>query len=349
MNKISHRTITACVLAIAAVVSACGSSGTAESSHPTVVLVTYSSFALDKLVKAAVEAEIGATIQLRQSGDAGEALSKAILTSGRPEGDVFFGVDNTLLTRALDANLFDAYTPKALAQVPAALDLDPLHRMVPIDSGSVCVNYDKSWFANKGVAPPSSFEDLADPRYKDLLVVESPVTSSPGLVFLMATHEHFGASAGSYWRNLASNGVVVTGSWDDAWESRYTVNGGDRPLVVSYASSPPAEVFYSEGKLTEPTSGVALSTCARQVEMAGVLRGAPHPDLARKLVEAMLSEQWQAGLPLTNFVDPARRGVEVPELYAKFSAHPPAPVMIAPAQAGERRDDWIDEWRTIME
>ena len=220
---------------------------------------------------------------------------------------------------------------------------------MPVDSGSVCVNYDKKWFADRAIKPPVSFEDLAAPQYKDLLVVESPVTSSPGLVFLMATHAHFGAAADDFWRDLSRGGVAVVGSWDDAWESRYTVNGGDRPLVVSYASSPPAEVFYSEGKLTEPASGVAMSTCARQVEMAGVLRGAAHPDLAHKLIEAMLSAQWQAALPLTNFVDPVRRGVDLPDLYEKFAARPPAPITIAPDQAGQRRDDWIGSWRSIME
>lgn len=349
MNTITHRVLGAAVLVVMVLAAACGTGSSSDTSAPTVVLVTYTSFALDKKVKASVETEIGAKIEIRQSGDAGAALSKAILTAGRPEGDVFFGVDNTLLTRALDAEVFDTYTPTALSEVPREFDIDPSHHLVPIDSGAVCVNYDKKWFTDRQMKPPGSFEDLADPAYKNLLVVENPVTSSPGLVFLMATHTHFGTSTDDFWRALARNGVTVSGSWDDAWETRYSVNGGDRPLVVSYASSPPAEVFYSDGKLAEPASAVAVSTCARQIEMAGVLRGAPHRDLAHRLVEAMLSEQWQAALPLTNFVDPVRSGVELPALYERFAAQPPAPIVIAPDQAGAQRDAWIDAWRSIME
>ena len=336
-------------LVVGAVVAGCGTGSTKAKGPATVVLVTYSSFALDKQVQAQVEKTLGAKIELRQSGDAGEALSKAILNAGKPEGDVFFGVDNTLMTRALDAKLFDSYAPRPLAQVPPAMDLDTSRHLSPIDSGSVCINYDKKWFADKAIAPPTSFDDLADARYKDLLVTENPVTSSPGLVFMMATHARYGDAADDYWRKLKANGVAVVGSWDEAAEKRYTVAGGDRPLVVSYASSPPAEVVYSEGKLTEPTSGVAEGTCALQVEMAGLLRGAAHPALGRKLLDAMLSIEWQQALPLTNFVDPARRDAVLPDVYQKFALHPAAPITLDPATVGASRDQWVDEWRKILE
>ena len=337
-------------LVAGAVLAGCGAAETTATPPAKVVLVTYSDFALDKSVQAKVEQAIGAKIELRQSGDAGEALSKAILDAGRPEGDVFFGVDNTLMTRALDARLFDSYTPRPLPEVPPAMDLDPSHHLSPIDSGSVCINYDKKWFTARGVAPPTSFEDLADARYRNLLVIENPVTSTPGLVFMMATHAHFGSGTDEYWRTLKANGVAVVGSWGDAYEKRYTgAAGGDRPLVVSYASSPPADVVYSGGKLTEPTSGVVEGTCALQIEMAGLLRGAPHPALGRKLLDAMLSIEWQQALPLTNFVDPARRDVVLPDVYQKFALHPAAPITLDPAAVGAHRDEWVDAWRKIVE
>ncbi len=325
------------------------SSSTTANSKETgpVVLVTYADYAIDETVKSQVEASIGAKIEVRMNGDAGAALSKAIVTAGKPEGDVFFGVDNTSMTRAIDARLFDGYTPNLLAQVPPAMDLDKSHRMVPIDSGSVCVDYDKKWFADKGLAPPTSFDDLADPKYKKLLAIENPVTSSPGLVFLMATHAKYGTGAADYWRKLKANGVAVVGSWGDAWNTRYTVHKGDRPLVISYASSPPAEVVYDN--LKEPQSGVIENTCARQVEMAGVLRGAAHPVLARKLIDAMLTPLWQGSLPTSNFVDPIRTDVAIPDVYKQFAAHLSAPISIDPAAAGANRDKWIDEWRSIVE
>ena len=83
-----------------------------------------------------------------RSGDAGAAVNQAILTKDNPQGDVFFGVDNTFLSRALDDGLFTPYEAKGLDQVPDELQLDPEHRVTPVDYGDVCVNYDKEAFAD---------------------------------------------------------------------------------------------------------------------------------------------------------------------------------------------------------
>lgn len=318
---------------------------------PTITILTYSSYVLDDDVKAQVERELGVRLEVQATGDAAEALSAAILTAGRPEGDVFFGVDNTLLSRALAGEAFEApaTAPANLDAVPDDLRLDPTGTLVPIDVGPVCVDYDTQWFAEHGIDPPQTFDDLVDPAYRDLLVVESPVTSSPGLVFLMAIHEAKGSGAADYLRALVDNGVSVSGSWDDAWNTQYTVNGGDRPLVVSYASSPPAEVFYSEGAIDTPRTGIVGSTCAEQVEFAGVLRGTEHPEQAAAVVNAMLGVTWQESLPLTNFVYPANPDATPPELFTTFAPRPTDVVRLDPATIDEHRDAWIDEWRSIVE
>jgi thiamine transport system substrate-binding protein len=180
-------------------------------------------------------------------------------------------------------------------------------------------------------------------------VVENPALSSPGLAFLAATHATFGDGTDAYWGRLRDNGVVVAASWDDAWYSRYSGSGGDRPLVVSYSSSPPAEVIYSEDGLTEPISGVLGETCFRQVEFAALLAGAEHPDAGRALLDAMVSEAWQADLPLSNFVFPARRDVALPDTFARWAVRPADPITLPAAEIGEQRADWIDQWRRIME
>ncbi len=346
----SHPTVWSVAVGVVVVLAAsCASTDEADDGVPTVRLVTYSSFVADQEMLSGVEERLGARIEIISRGDAGAALSEAILTAGRPEGDVFFGVDNALMGRALAGDLFDELGDVALDMVDPALRLDDSGTLAPIQFGDVCVNYDRSALLAAGVAPPESFEDLTDPAYRGMLVVENPATSSPGLVFLAATHEQFGDAAAVFWEDLAANDVAVAGSWDDAWGLRYTVNGGDRPLVVSYASSPPAEVYYSDGTLDEPVSGVADRTCARQVEFAGVLNGADDPDLARRLIEEMLAIPWQESLPLTNFVLPARVGVELPEEFSAHYSAPPASVTLDPATVGEGRDAWIDEWRTLIE
>lgn len=328
------------------------SSSPEAEETPTITIVTYSSYVLDDEVKAAVERDLGVKLEVNATGDGAEALSAAILTAGRPEGDIFFGVDNTLLSRAIAGEVFAETSLDDLpnlAGIPDELRLDDTGRLVPVDVGPVCVDYDQQWFADQGLEPPATLEDLTDPQYRDLLVVESPVTSSTGLVFLMGTHAALGDGADQFWKDLVANGVSVAGSWDDAWNAQYTVNGGDRPLVVSYASSPPVEVVYSDGALTEPRSGVIEATCTDQIEFAGVLRGTDHPDEAAAVLDAMLGETWQASLPLANFVYPARTGVDVPEEFATWAPRPADSITLDPDVIDANRDEWVEEWRAIAE
>jgi thiamine transport system substrate-binding protein len=291
----------------------------------------------------------GTAIKVISTDDAGAALNRALLNAGSPEGDVFFGVDNTFLSRAQESDAFLPHRPTGLANVPRELQLDDSGRFTPIDEGSVCVDYDTEWFAEHQLDPPASLAALTDPRYRDLLLVEDPAASSPGLAFLAATHSASGDRTDQYWSALKANGVAVAASWDDAWNTRYTVNGGDRPLVVSYASSPPAEVVFSEPRIDAPRSGVIGSTCFRQVEFAAVLDGAAHPDSARLLVDEMLTEAWQSELPLSNFVYPARTSVKLPAEFDKWAQRPADPITIDAATIGAQRDDWITAWRNVME
>ena len=332
--------------------NAATTTGSNSAETPTITIVTYSSYVLDEEVQAKVEKDLGVKLEISATGDGAEALTAAILTAGRPEGDIFFGVDNTLLSRAVAGNLFVPLDPadvSNLAEIPEELLLDESGQLVPIDVGPVCVDYDQQWFAERGLEPPVSLQDLTDPKYRDLLVVQSPVTSTPGLVFLMATHALLGDDADAFWQGLVDNGVSVAGSWDDAWYSQYTVSGGDRPLVVSYASSPPAEVFYSEGAVTTPRTAVIETTCADQVEFAGVLDGSKHVDKATEVINAMLDIAWQESLPLTNFVYPARPDAAEPDLFTQFAPRPAASTVLDPAEIDERRDEWIDDWRSIVE
>jgi len=340
----------AVLLAFVALValSACGGE---ERAPDQVVLVTHDSFAISKPVRNAFERETGLKLRVLQSGDAGEALNKALLTAGDPQGDVFFGVDNNLLTRALDQDLFEPYASPQLTHVPPDFVLDREHRVTPIDHGEVCLNYDKGWFREHHIPPPGSFEDLADLRYRNLLVVENPATSTPGLAFLLATVAHFGFDGWQdYWRELKANGVLVVDGWEEAYTVRFSGSSGkgERPIVVSYASSPPAEVVYAGKPLKTAPTAVVASTCFRQVELAGVLRGARNEEGARKLIDFMLSPTFQRDVPLSMFVFPVREGVRLPKVFAEYAVAPESPLDLPPNVIGANRDAWIREWTGIV-
>ncbi len=317
------------------------------------VVVSHDSFAASEDVIKEFENANNAKVQILKSGDAGAALNKAILAgAANPLGDVFFGADNTFLSRALNADLFESYQPASQSSIPAAFQLDSQSRLSPIDYGDVCLNYDKQWFQEKNIAPPQSLDDLTKPEYKSLLVVENPATSSPGLAFLLATIAHFGEDKYlDFWQQLRANDVAVSEGWEDAYYTKSTWSGsGDRPIVVSYATSPAAEVYFSDGKFTEPPTGNVLGdqSCFRQIEFAGVFKNAAHPELARRFLDFLLSPRFQADIPLQMFVFPVMPDTPLPDFY-KFAETPAQPAQLDAAQIDAKRDEWIRAWtQTVL-
>ena len=339
-----------CSLALGAALVLAGCGGSDEP--PTeVVLVTHDAFAISPAVKKAFEDESGLKLKILKAGDAGEVVTRALLTAGNPEGDVLFGVDNNLLQRALDGDVFEAYDPPALADVDPALILDPEDRATPIDRGDVCLNYDRAWFSSHELAPPRTLADLTQPRYRGLLVVQNPATSTPGLAFMLATIAKFGDGWQGYWRKLRANDVLVVDGWEDAYYARFSGAAGSkgkRPVVVSYASSPPAEVIFRDPRPAEAPTGVVAATCFRQIELAGVLRGARNPEGARKLVDFMLSKRFQEDIPLQMFVFPARSDAALPPEFERFAVVPKHPLQLPPAEIEQNRERWVDEWTDIV-
>ena len=341
--------IRVCALACLALALA-GCMGGDEASTE-VVLVTHDSFAISDEVKKAFEDESGLTLRILKAGDAGEIVTRALLTAGNPEGDVLFGVDSNLLGRALDSDVFDAYESPELASVDPELVLDPEHRVTPIDRGDVCLNYDKGWFAERSLAPPQNLVEVTLPRYRGLLVVQNPATSTPGLAFMLATIAQFGDRWQGYWRKLRANDVLVVDGWEDAYYARFSGaagSKGNRPIVVSYASSPPAEVIFRDPRPDEAPTGVVEESCFRQVELAGVLRGATNEDGASALIDFMLSKRFQEDIPLQMFVFPARSDAALPPEFERFAVIPESPLELPPEEIEANRERWVDEWTDIV-
>ena len=330
-----------------------GSTASSEPTPQTITLLTYDSFTEPEVLKD-FTARTGITVRVAKAGDAGTLVNKAILTKGNPEGDVLWGLDNTLLSRALgEKGLFVPYESPELGSLdPAATALVPGHEVTPVDTGDVCLNYDKAWFGDRNIAPPASFDDLITPAYRDLLVVQNPTTSSPGLAFLLATVAKYGPEGFvGWWESLRANGVTVVDSWDAAYYNEFTQggSGGTRPIVVSYASSPPATVIYaSDPKPAEPTTATVDATCFRQVEFAGILQGTKHEEVARALIDFLVSEEFQAALPESNFVYPVRAGVALPDLFERFAKPAANPLTVNPADIAANRDNWIAAWTAAV-
>ena len=341
------------VLAALMLVAAGCADGTPDDEGPqTIRLVTHDSFYVSEGTLGQFEAETGHTVEHLEAGDAGTMVNQAVLTRDNPVADVMFGIDNTFLGRALDEDLFEEYVSPRLVDVPDSLELDT--RVTPIDFGDVCLNYDIAGLAERGVEPPSTLRDLTNPEYAGLLVVEHPGTSSPGLAFLLATIATFGEEGDytwdSFWSDLVANDVLVTAGWEDAYYGSFSGGSGegDRPIVVSYASSPPAEVIYADPPVTEAPTGVVTAGCFRQIEFAGILAGTPVPNAARQLVDFMLGLTFQEDIPLNMFVFPANENAELPDEFVRYTEIPDEPAVVTPEEIDANRSRWIEEWIEVV-
>jgi len=316
-------------------------------------IMTHDSFAVSENLITDFEKENNVEINFLLSGDTGAALNRAILTKESPQADVFFGVDNTFLSRALDEEIFEPYNSPMLVNIDNSLRLDLENYALPVDFGDVCINFDKAYFEENQLSIPSSLSDLLLPEYEGLLVVENPATSSPGLAFMLATIAEFGEEGYlDFWSDLKANGVVVVNDWESAYYSNFSASAGkgNQPMVVSYGSSPPAEVIFSETPLDDaPTASIiAPNTCFRQIEFVGILKGTQQRELAEKFVDFLLDVPFQEDLPLQMFVFPANQKAKLPPEFEKFAQIPDQPAKLDLDLIAQNREKWIQDWTLVV-
>jgi thiamine transport system substrate-binding protein len=319
----------------------------------SLTVMTHDSFAVREGLISDFENENKVAVTFLRSGDSGSALNRAILSKEAPMADVFYGVDNTFLSRALHAEIFEPYESPLLSKIPAEYQLDESHRALPVDYGDVCLNYDRAYFEENGLAVPQSLEALAQPEYQGLLVVENPATSSPGLAFLLATVAYFGPEGYlDYWRSLRENGVVVVNDWETAYYTNFSGSSGQgsQPLVVSYSSSPPAEVYFSAEPLDAPPTGAitAPGTCFRQVEFVGILKGTSKRAMAEVFVDFLLDVYFQDEMPLQMFVFPVHEDARLPDVFKQHAQIADQPASLSPADIDANRDIWIQQWEEVV-
>ena len=326
--------------------------GLSNAAPRMLTVITHDSFNLDKKLIQAFELQNNLRVAFVKGGDAGAMTNKLILTKKNPLADVVYGIDNTLLGKALSANILEPYKPKAAALIPLEYRLDNAWHITPINYGFVALNYDKAWFAVNNKAFPQRLEDLTKPEFKALLAMPNPATSSTGFAFYLATIKKLGErGALNFWAGLRDNGVKITAGWDAAYYTEFTRNGGSRPIVVSYASSPAAEVFYSSPKLDDaPTANLLLpGSSFLQIEGVAVLRGAKNPDLASAFVDFMLSAGVQRDIPTQMWVYPVMPNITLNPVY-RFADQPTGQQVstLQPQTISANSARWLENWTRVV-
>jgi thiamine transport system substrate-binding protein len=341
------------LLALSLILTSCSVSPTDEISVPELKVMTHDSFSVNAALMKRFEDENGVKVSFIKSGDTGALLNRAILTSASPEADVLYGIDNTYLSRALDAGIFEPFQSATTDLVPKEFIIEPDHLVIPVDFGDVCINYDRVYLLSHALEAPITLEAFTSPHYRNLLVVENPATSSPGLAFLLTTIALYGDEGYlDYWRGLKSNGVVVVNDWSTAYYTNFSGSSGKgmQPFVVSYNTSPAAEVYFAADPRAEPPTAAitAPSTCFRQIEFVGILMGTRQKDLAGRFIDFMLNVPFQEDMPLQMFVFPVNPNAGLPDTYNTVISLPDQPVMLAPEIISDNRDRWVQEWTGVM-
>ncbi len=305
-------------------------------------VVVHDSFQLSDELKAQFEQQSGYTLEVVTNGDGGALVNKLVLTKDAPLGDVAYGVDNTFASRALSEGVFEEYVPATEGALGAELRLSDGKELTPIDFGDVCLNIDSDYYATVDLAEPLEQDGFFNPAHAGSAVVTNPATSSPGLAFLFATIAKYGEDGYlDYWKQLKDNGLKIVDGWEDAYYVDFSFSGGDRPVVLSYASSP-AFTATEDGSRT--STETLMSTCYRQVEYAGVLAGGANPEGAQAFIDFLISDEFQSTIADTMYMYPVSETAEIPEEWASFAPVPDAPATLEPALIDQKRDDWIKEW-----
>jgi thiamine transport system substrate-binding protein len=270
----------------------------ADQAATKVTLVAHDSFAISDDSIAQFQEASGFELEIIRAGDAGSLTNRLVLTKDSPIADVAFGIDNTF---------------RDIADENGIIEGD----LVEVAFGDVCFNYDRIWFEKRNITPPASWRDLTRPEFNSLTVVSNPLSSSPGLAFLASTVAAFGEPEfEQYWRELRDNGVRVASGWEEAYFTEFSGSSGngDYPIVLSYCSSPAAEVR-EDGK---SQTVALLDEGFRQTEFIGTLAGAKNPEGAAALMEFLLGESFQNTMPGLMYVYPVNPNATIPAEWAEF-------------------------------
>jgi thiamine transport system substrate-binding protein len=300
----------------------------AEQAASKVTLVAHDSFAISDESIAEFEATSGFELEIIRAGDAGSLTNRLVLTKDSPIADVVFGIDNTF---------------RGVADENGIIEGD----LVEVAYGDVCFNYDRVWFEERRITPPASWRDLTRPEFNSLTVVSNPLSSSPGLAFLASTVAAFGEPEfEQFWRELRDNGVRIAAGWEEAYFTEFSGSSGngDYPIVLSYCSSPAAEVR-EDGK---SQTVALLEEGFRQTEFVGVLAGSKNPEGAAALIEFLLGESFQNTMPGLMYVYPVNPNATIPEEWAEFG--PAASSTIGEdLSISTHREKWQTKWSEIFE
>ena len=322
-------------------------------------IVTYDINAISDDVLNEFTNQTGFEVQMIRTNDAGGILEHLLLTKDSPQADLALGLDNTYLQTAFQFDLLAEHNAEIpLLDSKATVPYNG-NKAVPFDQGYICLNADTQALSENNISFPTTLEELTAPEWKGRTAFPSPVTSSPGRAFMVATVDYFeqqstNTTAFDWWENMADNDAIFTSGWTEAYETHYTGGYGiwndghigDAWLTVSYCHSPGVEAFYGENSTISAAVVIDYASFS-QVEYAASVNGGGSKNAVNAFIEYLLSDVINTNMPENNLMYSVLEGKDLPETngYRHHSPVPSLPSMIEMDRIGEEMDIWLKDWR----
>ncbi|WP_333827103.1 thiamine ABC transporter substrate binding subunit [Pararhodobacter sp.] len=312
--------------------------GPAQAENPVLTVYTYDSFISEwgpgPAVTEAFEAVCDCTLNMVATGDGAALLARLQLEGVRTEADIVLGLDTNLTARALETGLFAPHGIEAALDLPVTWD-DPV--FLPFDWGWFAFVHDRA----RTPAPPTSFRALIDSDLR--VIIQDPRSSTPGLGLLMWVKAAYGDEAAAIWEGLAPRILTVTSGWSEAYG---LFLDGEADMVLSYTTSPAYHIIAEEddSKAAAPfDEGHYL-----QIEVAGMVADTDQPELARRFLAFMLTDEFQSVVATTNWMYPAVTPADgLPEGFEGLH-QPETSLLFSADEAATLRDGALDEWRNAL-
>jgi thiamine transport system substrate-binding protein len=318
-------------------------------SKETLVVYTYDSFVSwgpAGELKEVFEARYDCNLEFVTAGGGKATLSRLLAEreAGGTDADLFMAEVNDV-PRVATYDLFLLVTVEDIpniAFVPQDLLLAQTAGLIPYEYGYITLTYDSQVLSEEDL--PERLEELADPRYKGMLVCEDPRTSSTGFSFLLWTIARFGEEGYlDFWRSLDPTLLTITQGWSEAWT---LLTHGEAPIVVSFSTDTAYGAMYEDSLRYRAFAPGGEGY--RTVYGVGIVRETDHPELAKGFIDLLLSKEIQELLPRTEIMFPANEMAELPEEYQEHAVIPSDPLMLPLEIVGARMDNWLHDWARVI-
>lgn len=280
---------------------------------------------------AAFTKATGIRVQYIEAGSSG-VVDRVMKEKSNTQADVLVTLP-PFMQKAAAEGLLARFVPSGADKIKAA-DKDPKGLYVAM------VNNYPGFIYNASVlnAPPKTYADLLDPKFKRKIQYSTPGQAGDGTALMLQVFHAFGSKQAGldYLGKLLANNLGPSASTGKLTAlvnkgELYVANGDLQMNLAQMRSNPNVQVFF-------PTGPSGKKTAFSLPYYIGLIAGAPHQDNGKKLIEFLLSQPAQKDVSVIAGGFPVRTDVQPSdENFRKLNA------ML------EGVEIWLPDWSKVLD